>query len=247
MGAMKKKSLYVGTSGWNYTHWRGLFYPEILPKKKWLGFYSESFRSVEINNSFYVLPGEKSVRVWQKQSPDDFLFSVKASRYITHMKKLKDPEEPVRNFLNRMKALDDKLGPVLFQLPPKWKCNLDRLAAFLNQLPDEGRYTFEFRENSWWNERVLDLLEKKNAAFCIFELAGQQTPKWVTADFVYIRLHGPGGAYEGLYNRKALAGWAGAISNWKRQGKTVFCYFDNDEAAYAVQNAGTLIEMLETG
>ncbi|MBN2105178.1 DUF72 domain-containing protein [bacterium] len=242
---MKKRSLYIGTSGWNYSHWKDVFYPEILPQKKWLEFYAETFQSVEINNSFYVLPSEKSVRTWHNKSPKSFLFSVKASRYITHMKKLKDPEEPVRHFLDRMKVLDEKLGPVLFQLPPKWKCNPERLASFLDQLPEGFRYTFEFREASWWNDQVSDLLKKKNAAFCIYELAGLQSPKWVMADFVYIRLHGPGSAYEGLYDNRTLAGWAGAISTWMRQGKTVFCYFDNDEAGYAVQNAQTLNDMLE--
>ncbi len=242
---MKKQVFYIGTSGWNYNHWKGMFYPDTLKQSEWLKFYTQTFDSVELNNSFYSLPAQKSYRTWYDISPDSFLFSVKASRYITHMKKLKDPEEPVRNFMKHVHLLKDKLGPVLFQLPPYWKCNAERLRSFIKQLPDKCRYAFEFRDPSWWTDEVEEILSENKAAFCIYELAGSLSPKTVTADFVYIRLHGPGDAYEGLYNDQILSGWAGAISAWNRQGKIVYCYFDNDQNGYAVQNAKRLKEMLE--
>jgi uncharacterized protein YecE (DUF72 family) len=177
--------------------------------------------------------------------PEDFLFSVKASRYITHMKKLKEPKESLEKFLDRAKILQKTLGPILFQLPPRWSFNGERLESFLNMLPQDFRYTFEFRDQSWWNQEAYDLLAEHNAAFCIYELAGDVTPKVITADFVYIRLHGPKGAYEGQYESQTLSGWAGAFAAWRKQGKDIFCYFDNDQNGYAAQDAQRLQEMVE--
>lgn len=239
-------SIHIGTSGWHYDHWRGPYYPEDLPKEQFLEYHAERFHTVEVNNSFYQLPEAETLQQWWETVPEDFVFAVKASRYITHMKKLKDPAEPVSNFLERVSALGDKLGPVLFQLPPNWHFNPERLTSFLETLPAGHRYTFEFRDESWFDPRAYRALAEHGAAFCIYHLAGRLSPKEVTADFVYVRLHGPGDAYQGQYDDETLAGWAGAFSTWARQGKEVFCYFDNDQAGYAAQDALRLQVMLES-
>ena len=238
------ESIHIGTSGWHYDHWRGPFYPKDLPKEGFLEYYAGRFHTVEINNSFYQLPKEETLISWRDTTPGGFTFTVKASRYITHMKKLKEPEEPLATFLGRVSVLKGKLGPILFQLPPKWRFNPERLRGFLAALPPGYRYAFEFRDSSWYRPGVYKALSEHGAAFCMYELAGHLSPKEVTADFIYIRLHGPGDAYQGQYETSVLAGWAGALSTWARQGKEIFCYFDNDEAGYAAQDALRLQEMI---
>jgi uncharacterized protein YecE (DUF72 family) len=239
--------VHIGTSGWHYGHWRGPFYPEDLGVDRFLSYYADRFHTVEINNSFYQLPPESSLRKWRDTTPPGFIFAVKGSRFITHMKKLQDPERSLRPFLERIVLLEEKLGPILFQLPPHWHFNEARLAAFLAAQPGPYRYSLELRDQSWINARASDLLTTYGVAFCIYELDGYISPQEVTAGFVYIRLHGPGGPYQGKYDTPTLAGWAGAISAWSRQGREVFCYFDNDEAGYAAQNALKLQDMLLTG
>ncbi len=228
---------YIGTSGWSYPHWKGPFYPEDLPDSKLLDYYCQHFDSVEINNSFYHLPSEHALEQWRDTTPPGFRFAAKASRYITHMKKLKDPQQGLETFMERIDLLGNKLGPILYQLPPRWHCNPARLAAFLDALDETRRHAFEFRDESWINADILQMLEQHNAAFCIYELAGYRSPLHVTADFVYIRLHGPEGAYQGSYDGRTLAAWARRIGKWRAQGIDVYCYFDNDEAGYAVENA----------
>jgi uncharacterized protein YecE (DUF72 family) len=228
---------YIGTSGWSYPHWKGPFYPADLPDSKLLDYYCQHFSSVEINNSFYHLPSEHALEQWRDTTPADFLFAAKASRYITHMKKLKDPQQSLATFIERIDILGNKLGPILYQLPPRWHCNPERLSAFLHALDETHRHAFEFRDESWINEDIVQILEQHNAAFCIYELAGYRSPLHVTADFVYIRLHGPEGAYQGSYDGRTLAAWARRIEKWCDQGIDVYCYFDNDEAGYAVENA----------
>ncbi len=238
-------SLYVGTSGWNYKHWQGPFYDESLPRNKWLEHYARSFRTVEINNSFYQLPDKKTVRQWRDTVSRDFIFAIKASRYITHMKKLKDPRESLQKFLAVADELEHRLGPILFQLPPRWRLNIDRLHEFLGALPDGRRCAFEFRDNSWWADDVYELLRDFGTAFCMYDLKRRLTPKEITADFIYIRLHGPSSqAYRGSYDRRRLSGWAGAISSWRSHGLDVYCYFDNDQDGYAAANALQLQNML---
>jgi uncharacterized protein YecE (DUF72 family) len=240
-----QKNIHIGTSGWHYDHWRGSFYPEDIPKTEFLTFYAEHFHTVEINNSFYQLPNKKTLSKWAESSPRDFIFTAKASRYLTHMKKLKDPDEPLATFFDAVRVLGNKLGPVIFQLPPRWHFNPERLNAFLEALPSEYRYAFEFRDPSWFDERAYEALRKHGAAFCVYELAGRMSPKRITADFIYIRLHGPGDAYQGQYDSSTLAGWAGAFATWAAQGKEIFCYFDNDEAGYAAQDARSLQQMVQ--
>jgi uncharacterized protein YecE (DUF72 family) len=234
---MAEATIHIGTSGWYYEHWEGPFYPDGIAKGSYLEHYVEHLHTVEINNTFYQLPEEKTLQNWRDTVPDSFVFAAKASRYITHMKKLKDPEEPVATFLGRVEVLGDKLGPILFQLPPNWHFNRERLTAFLGALPSGHRYAFELRDPDWLNGEAYEILEAHDAALCIYDFQGRQSPRKVTTSFVYVRLHGPYGGYRGKYSREALAGWAGALSSWLRQGRDVYCYFDNDEAGYAVQNA----------
>jgi len=239
-------NIFIGTSGWVYNHWKGIFYPEDLKQKEWLKFYSDKLKTVEVNNSLYRLPDEKTFKIWEATTPEKFIFSVKGSRYITHMKKLKDPGQTSKKLFGRLKYLKKKVGPLLFQLPPNWKFDKIRLEKFLKALREDYNYAFEFREKSWWNDDTLGLLKEYNAAFCIFELAGTLTPKEITADFIYVRLHGPGDKYLGNYNKKELASWAENIWEWKRGKNDVYLYFDNDESGYAVKNALDLKKILSS-
>lgn len=237
--------MYIGTSGWHYDHWKGPFYPAGTGSSDFLRFYAERFGSVEINSSFYRLPDEDTLRTWAETVPGDFIFTVKASRYITHLKKLKDPETTLPKLLERIKALGERLGPVLFQLPPNWNCNAERLRYFLKVLPEGYRYAFEFRDPSWFNDEVNGLLRDVNAAFCIYDFNGRQSPQTVTADFIYVRLHGPDGAYEGRYGTEILQQWAERIREWWDREKAVYFYFDNDQSGYAAINAIELQDMVE--
>ncbi len=239
-------TVHIGTSGWHYRHWRGRFYPADLAARHWLTFYAGRFDSVEINNSFYRLPSPGALRAWTRDTPRAFRFAVKASRYITHMKKLTDPGRSLQTFLAAVKGLGGKAGPVLFQLPPRWRCDPERLAAFLRMLPRRLPVAFELRDRSWHDPEVYRLLRRHNAAFCIYDLAGFTAPLEVTADFAYLRLHGPAGAYGGCYSRKQLRGWARRIRSWKEL-KHVYVYFDNDEAGYAPRNALELKVLLTNG
>jgi uncharacterized protein YecE (DUF72 family) len=236
--------IYIGTSGWHYQHWKGNFYPKDIKNTDYLDHYLKTFDTVEINNSFYRLPDVGTLENWREKTPNHFIFSVKASRYITHIKKLKDPEKGVDNFLQVVKHLKKKLGPVLFQLPPGWKRNPQRLQQFLEYLPSGYRYTFEFRNKDWFTEEIDHLLQAHNCAFCIYDLKRSTSPEKVTADFVYIRLHGPGNAYEGSYSRKTLQKWAKKIQQWQQARKDVYCYFDNDQSGYAPNNALLLKQLL---
>jgi uncharacterized protein YecE (DUF72 family) len=238
-------SVFVGTSGWSYDHWTGPFYPLDLASEHRLEHYARHLGSAEINNSFYHLPSEKTVAAWRETAPEGFIFAAKASRYITHVKKLKDPHKGVPRFLERISLLGDRLGPILFQLPPRWGFNAARLERFLASLSRDFRYAFELRDHSWLNHDAYELLHRYVAAFCIYELDSFLSPKEMTTDFVYIRLHGPGGPYQGRYDQQTLAGWAGAISTWAKQGLRVYCYLDNDEAGHAVRNAIELQAMLQ--
>ena len=241
---VEKARCYVGTSGWSYPHWRGLYYPEDLPNTRYLEYYARQFHCVEINSSFYRLPAEHILSRWYATVPDDFIFAAKASRYITHMKKLRDPRQTVQPFLKRISLLGEKLGPILFQLPPRWRFDGKRLALFLKTLSDEFRYAFELRDQSWLNDETYELLASSNAALCIYDLDGFVSPKRVTADLAYVRLHGPGGPYEGSYDSGALNDWAASFSAWKTHYQDMYCFFDNDQSGYASENAQRLQTIL---
>jgi uncharacterized protein YecE (DUF72 family) len=235
----------IGTSGFHYKHWRGTFYPEKMPVKDWLSYYIEHFDTVELNNTFYRLPTFEAMNSWRKNTPENFLFAVKGSRFITHNLKLARPVNAINNILPRAETLGKKLGPILWQLPPSWRVNTERLEEFLEALPRFHKYVFELREQSWLNSDVYSLLERYNAAFCIYEIAGFTTPILTTADFVYIRLHGPDSKkYQGSYESKVLRAWARRIENWFDVSKSVYVYFDNDQAGYAAHNALALRKML---
>ena len=232
-----RAAIHIGTSGWHYKHWCGPYYEQKLPASKMLACYYKDFDTVEINNSFYRLPTEETFAKWREDTPRGFCFAVKGSRFITHMKKLKDPENALENLIPRAEALKEKLGPILFQLPPHWKINLERLETFLSALPRKHLYAFEFREPSWHHPETYALLRRFNAAFCMYELDRFQSPEPITADWTYIRLHGPGGKYQGRYSTAQLNAWAGKMRDWSRTLRVIYCYFDNDQAGYAVQNA----------
>ncbi len=235
----------IGTSGWHYKHWKGNFYPEKFNVADMLSHYVRHLDTVELNNCFYRLPTEAAVRSWVQQTPDDFLFALKASRYITHNRKLNDPEQTVANFMEMAKGFGKKLGPILFQFPPGWGVNVERLREFLAVLPRHHQYAFEFRHPSWLTAPVYESLRRSNAALCIYEIAGFRSPVELTADFTYVRLHGPGErAYQGKYSEGDLRGWADKIERWAGDDCGVYFYFDNDQAGYAVQNALELSQMV---
>jgi uncharacterized protein YecE (DUF72 family) len=241
---MKKGKIHIGTSGWHYKHWKGTYYPADIKEPEQFAYYIRHFNTVEINNSFYMLPSVKTFRAWKDAAPKGFLFAVKASRFITHMKKLKTDAASIRSFFTRAGKLEEKLGPVLFQLPPKWKINKERLAEFLSRLPKGNLYTFEFRDHSWYHKDIYELLKKYNCAFCIYELEYHLSPVEVTADFVYIRLHGPGNKYQGSYTDATLKKWAKQCTQWQKNKKDVYVYFDNDQAGFAAFNAERLAALI---
>jgi uncharacterized protein YecE (DUF72 family) len=230
--------VFIGTSGWHYKHWRGFFYPDNLPEADWLQFYSHHFNTVELNNSFYHLPAPSSFDSWRETTPREFLFAVKASRFITHMKKLKDPKASTSKFFNGADRLKDKLGPILFQLPPHWRLNVPRLNEFLRAMPEGHQYVFEFRDESWYSREVYKTLEQHNAAICIHDLGGHQSPIELTADFTYVRFHGPTEAkYSGSYSRRKLEKWATKLTAWRNDLTAVYAYFNNDVGGFAPKNA----------
>lgn len=236
---------YVGTSGWHYDHWRYLFYPDKLPKAKWLEFYSRHFTTVELNNSFYRLPSEEAFAAWRNSSPANFTFAVKVSRFITHIKRLKNIEQPVGTFLDRAKILKPKLGPLLYQLPPNMHRNDDRLESFLSLLPRGLKHVLEFRHESWLDDGVFEILRRYNAGLCVFDMPDLSCPLVATADFAYIRFHGSTGLYSSCYSDEELADWAKRLAGLAPEVKEVYIYFNNDAEAFAVRNAITLGGYLE--
>jgi uncharacterized protein YecE (DUF72 family) len=236
---------HVGTSGWHYDDWRVRFYPEKLAKAKWLEFYATQFNTVEINNSFYHLPSEAAFKNWYDSSPSNFIFAVKVNRFITHIKKLRNVEEAVEKFLTRVKILGEKLGPLLYQLPPNLHCDDQRLESFLSLLPPEMKHVFEFRHQSWFDEGVLKTLHKYNAGFCIFDMPSLNCPLAVTADFAYMRFHGSSGLYSSCYSEEELSDWAKRLSALAADCKAFYIYFNNDVEGFAVRNAVTIREYLK--
>lgn len=241
---MQKRVIYIGTSGWSYKHWVDTFYPKEIKAKDQFQYYRTYFDTVEINNTFYRLPKKETFMNWEKEVPDDFRFVIKASRYITHMKKLHDPEQSTLLFLEHAALLKKKLGAILFQLPPYMKADYLLLQNFLKQLPKDYRYVFEFRNVDWYQDKIYQLLKDYNCSFCIYELDGHTSPIEITADFVYLRLHGPGKKYQGSYSIDDLQKWAQLCREWLKT-KDVFVYFDNDEKGYAAFNAIKLKELMQ--
>ena len=235
---------YIGTSGWVYPHWRGVFYPPKLPQSKWLEFYTGHLLTVELNNSFYRLPSEQAFAKWRDTSPDGFVYAVKVSRFITHIKRLKNVEEPIETFLSRARHLNEKLGPLLYQLPPNMHRNDERLDAFLSLLRGGLRHVVEFRHGSWLDEGVFNILRRHNVGFCVFDMPGLPCPLMATADFAYIRFHGSSGLYFSCYSDEELEDWARKISALAEKLDTVYIYFNNDAEGFAIRNAQTLAQCL---
>ena len=235
--------LYCGTSGWNYAHWRGVLYPDGLPVGKWLEHYSACFDTVEVNNSFYRLPEKKTFEGWREQTPDGFTFAVKASRYLTHIKRLREPEEPLGRLLDHSSGLDEKLGVVLYQFPPRWRVDLERLRCFLAMLPPTPRSAFEFRDDSWQCEAVWSLLSEYDVAYCVMDSPGLPLHLRTTCDYSYIRMHSGGEETDGNYTDEHLGVWAGRVEQMLARGD-VYVYFNNDFRGYAVANALKLRELL---
>jgi uncharacterized protein YecE (DUF72 family) len=233
----------IGCSGWNYKHWRGIYYPEKMPAKDWFKYYSQTFDTVEINNTFYRLPPASTFQSWESKAPDNFLYAVKANRYITHMIKLKNADESLERFLEVSLLLKDHLGPLLFQLPPSFKYQRERFESFLNLLPSNVLSVFEFRNQSWMNDEVYQLLDSKGAAFCIHDKPGLQIPKLVTGRAVYVRFHGADRNYSGNYSDEELVEWWDWMQDQATNGKDLYVYFNNDIGGYAINNAKKLKEI----
>lgn len=238
-------SYHIGTSGWHYDHWRGVFYPSDLPRSRWLQYYCRSFSTVELNNTFYRLASEKAFRNWRESSPEGFVYALKVSRYITHVKKLRDCAESVANFLSRARLLGNKLGPVLYQTPPDMKRNDRVLEEFLALLPGDTRHVFEFRHESWLDHGVLKVLRRFNAGFCVYDMPDLTTPVAATSDFAYFRFHGSAAVYSSEYSDEELQAWARRIADLGV--RDTYVYFNNDAEGLAVSNALKLKGLLGQG
>jgi uncharacterized protein YecE (DUF72 family) len=232
--------IYVGTSGWQYDSWKKKFYGG-APKRAWLELYASRFPVVEVNNSFYQLPKEETFTRWREETPNGFQFSVKASRYISHIRRLRDCAEPVQLFWSRATRLGSKLGPILFQFPPNFGAEVQRLREFLPLLPSEMRAAFEFRDDSWRTDEVLGLLDDAGAAWVLADRPRWRVPLVVTGGWCYIRLH-QGRALHPGYTRQKLRTWADRIAGL--DAKDVFVFFNNDQLAAAPRDAETLTGLL---
>jgi uncharacterized protein YecE (DUF72 family) len=231
----------IGTSGWTYRHWKEVFYPSRLPQKQWLEFYTTHFDTVEVNASFYHLPVVKTFTNWRERVPEGFCFTVKAPRQITHWQRLIRPESQLSMFFERVEQLGEKVGPLLFQYPPRWPVNPELLKGFLTLLPAGYRYVFEFRDASWLKSIVYDILHQHNVALCRSSSPFFPDADVETADFSYLRMHG-GASWN--YTDKELTMWAEKIRDWRSRGRDCYVYFNNDAYGYAVKNARTINRMI---
>jgi uncharacterized protein YecE (DUF72 family) len=227
----------IGTSGWQYGHWRGRFYPERLAQARWLEHYAERFATVESNNAFYRLPESGTFAAWAERTPPDFVMAVKASRYLTHIRRLREPEEPVNRLLDRARHLGGKLGPVLLQLPPNLQADPAALDRTLRAFPAGVRVAFEPRHESWFSDEVRGLLAEHGAALCLADSPRRRTPLWRTAAWTYLRLHEGTASPRPCYGRRALAGWAGRLADLVGPDADAYVYFNNDPAGCAVRDA----------
>jgi uncharacterized protein YecE (DUF72 family) len=241
---MKKGRCFIGTSGWYYGHWYGRFYPEGLAKEELLPFFARSFNTVELNNTFYHLPKESTVVGWYQKAPRDFVFALKASRFITHIKRLANLGDSLKVLLSRAYLLRKKLGPILYQLPPSMKKDTKRLADFLKRLPKKTRNVIEFRHQSWLDEEIFALLGEFNAAHCVVSMPDFPQVVRATADFAYIRMHGGSRLYRSNYSQGQLKQCAGRIKQFLKSGLDTYVYFKNDAYGYALQNARALKKIL---
>jgi uncharacterized protein YecE (DUF72 family) len=233
----------VGTSGWEYRDWAGRFYPSALPRDRWLEFYASHFDTVELNNSFYRLPEADTFAGWARRVPDRFVFAVKASRYLTHRRKLREPQDPLERLWTRARRLGDRLGPVLYQLPPRWRPNPERLAAFLQALPSRPQ-AIEIRDRRWYGARLSAALEDAGVALCLHDMPGSAPRPEPVGPFVYVRFHGSGAKYGGRYTSQRLTAWAARMTAWAATGLSVWAYFNNDIDGHAIRDADRLRSLL---
>lgn len=255
--------LFIGTSGWVYWDWQGIFYPEDLSSKDYnppttrLKYFSQHFKTTEINYSFYHLPRPMTYQNWYNQTPGDFLFSVKASRFITHIKRLKGVKRAWKTFLENALNLKEKLGLILFQFPPSFQAtdeNIKRLESFLKLIRADSldirvdsrlRFALEFRHKNWCDKKIYNLLKRYNSAWVIADSPHYPKEEVVTADFIYIRMHGSKVLFASKYTKKELSFLAQKIKKWLKQGLDVYCYFNNDAYGYAIENAKELLKLCE--
>jgi uncharacterized protein YecE (DUF72 family) len=237
----------VGTSGWQYRDWRGDFYPADLPQSQWLEHYAARFPTVESNATFYRLPARETLEHWRARTPDGFVIAVKASRYLTHVRRLRDPAEPVRRMLDAFAGLGDKLGPVLLQLPPRMPADPARLAEALARFPSGVRVAVEPRDPSWWSDGVRDVLAARGAALCWADRDGKPvTPLWRTADWGYLRFHAGEGDPWPRYTEKCLGEWADRAAEAWPGAAPVYAYFNNDQHGAAVRDAAEFARLTES-
>ena len=237
-------AVHIGCSGWVYKHWRGILYPEGLPQKRWFERYAEDFDTVEINASFYRLPLASTFDGWRAKAPEGFRYALKVNRFITHLKKLVGVEDAVNEFAALARRLDGKLGPLLYQLPPSLKLDLDRLEAFLKIIPHDLANVFEFRSADWYVPETYALLDRYGASFCVHDMRGSATQRIAVGPVAYVRFHGGVGKYWGRYSDDALLGWTDWVVEQSRQGRSVWCYFNNDIHGHAIHDAQTLRSMV---
>jgi uncharacterized protein YecE (DUF72 family) len=235
----------VGCSGWQYKHWRGDFYPASGSPARWLEYYASRFDTVEVNNSFYRLPDSHTFEQWRDRVPAGFLYAVKASRYITHMKKLKDPAVSVDLLFSRVECLEDTLGPVLYQLPPRWPLNVERLRSFLATLPRRRTHVIEFRDPSWYVDEVFDALSRGGVSLCLHDMEGSASGLRQVGPCVYFRFHGPA-RYAGTYSAAQLSEPAAWCTTQEKKGAPVYAYFNNDIGGHAPRDAMRFREMIAT-
>jgi uncharacterized protein YecE (DUF72 family) len=240
----QRAAVRVGCSGWQYKHWRGDFYPLTLPQSQWLEYYAARFTTVEINNSFYRLPSREQFLAWARRVPREFVYAVKASRYLTHMKKLKEPEEPLQRFFDAARGLGTRLGPTLYQLPPQFPVDVSRLDRFLRLLPKRRRHAVEFRDPSWYTPAVFQCLARRSVTLCLHDMAGSATGRVAIGPFVYVRFHGPQ-RYGGRYDERRLADWAEWLNARRAEGAPIYAYFNNDIGGHAPRDAARLAALLD--
>lgn len=235
--------VFVGTSGWQYDSWRGSFYPRDARKDEWLEAYARRFCTVEVNNAFYRLPERSTFQSWKERTPPGFIVAVKASRYLTHIKRLREPKEPVKRLMERAEMLGDKLGPVLLQLPPTLGIDVDALDETLSCFPEGVRVAVELRHPSWFVDSTAEILSKHGAAYCLADTPHLKAPHWRTADWGYVRFHEGQAKPRPSYGRTALQGWVRRLESLFGAGSDVYAYFNNDTGGCAPRNASTFVHL----
>lgn len=237
---MTQAEVRIGCSGWQYAHWRRRFYPADLPQDRWLEFYADRFDTVELNGSFYRLPEGETFARWAGRVPRGFSMAVKASRYLTHVKRLREPLEPLERLWSRADRLGSHLGPMLYQLPPRWHRDEARLRAFLAAVPPGRPQAVEFRDATWYADEVLSALDEARVGLCLHDMPGSAAATRPVGPLVYVRFHGAGRKYAGSYSSQLLAAWATRLARWSAAGLPCHVYFNNDAAANAVRDAERL-------